>query len=147
MLTIKVLDKQMEEQAKQFFVAVFSKEPWNDDWSDKEQLDKYIKELVEQDHSLVFGLFDGEEMVGLSMGYAFHWYSGTEYYIKELCIKTEAQGRGLGTRFLGLMEKALVEKGIHQIFLQTDRNVPACDFYKKNGFFECEDIVSLAKRF
>lgn len=147
MLTIKALDEKLLEEIKTFFVEVFSKEPWKDDWSDESQLHEYIKELICQSHSMTFGLFEDEEMVGLSMGYFFHWYSGTEYYIKEICIKENEQGRGLGTQFLELIEKELVEKGIHQIFLLTDRNVPACQFYKKNGFSECQDTVAFAKSF
>ncbi|MDO5293155.1 MAG: GNAT family N-acetyltransferase [bacterium] len=84
-------------------------------------------------------------MVGLAMGSVKHWYSATQYYIDELCIIREEQGRGLGTRFLQYIEEFLLSKGIPQIFLQTDRPMPAYEFYKKNGFIELEDHVSFYK--
>lgn len=71
---------------------------------------------------------------------------GTEYSIDEFCIKTPEQGRGLGTRLLREIEICIREKGIQQIFLQTERAVPAYEFYRKNVFFELDEYVSLAKR-
>ncbi len=134
------------EQIKCFFRDVFTKEPWNDDWSDDGQLSMYITELICSGNSLTFGLFDGEDLVGLSMGHIKHWYSGTEYYIEELCIATERQGKGLGTQFVESIEKALREMEIDHIFLQTGRQMPAYRFYLRNGFSEMPDHVSFSKK-
>ena len=92
------------------------------------------------------GLFDDEdELIGISLGYIKHWYSGTEYIINELCIRTDRQGAGAGTFFIREIEKAIRELGLKQIFLLTDSNVPACEFYRKNGFTECTSNVAFAK--
>ena len=80
------------------------------------------------------------------MGYIKHWYSGTEYIINELCIRTDRQGAGAGTFFLREIEKAIRELGLKQIFLLTDSNVPAYEFYRKNGFIESETNVAFSKR-
>ncbi len=80
------------------------------------------------------------------MGHIRHWYTGTEYYIDELCIRTEKQGQGIGTLFLQKIEEAIRELGLVQIFLQTEQSVPAYEFYRKNGFLELEGHVSFAKR-
>lgn len=79
------------------------------------------------------------------MGNIKHWYTGTEYYIEELCIKREEQGRGLGTQFLKAIEGYIKSKGITHIFLQTERTVPAYSFYKKKGFVELTEHVSFIK--
>ncbi|MCR5848044.1 MAG: GNAT family N-acetyltransferase [Lachnospiraceae bacterium] len=142
---LKRLNLDDKEAIKEVFVGVFTREPWNDDWSDKEQLDLYIIDLIGQGYSLTYGLYDSDELIGISMGYIKHWYSGTEYIINELCIKTERQGEGAGTFFLSEIEKAIKELGLKQIFLLTDSNVPAYHFYKKNGFTECRENVSFAK--
>jgi aminoglycoside 6'-N-acetyltransferase I len=130
----------------ELFRDVFTNEPWNDDWSDEEQLYAYITDLTGQSYSLTFGFFDGDQLVALSMGYIKHWYSGTEYIINELCIRTERQGAGAGTFFIREIEKAIRELGIKQIFLLTDSNVPAYEFYRKNGFTEQTTNVSFSKR-
>ena len=88
MYTLKRLGPDDREEIKAVFVSVFTKEPWCDDWSDKEQLDLYIQDLIGQSYSLTYGLFDdADELIGISLGYIKHWYSGTEYIINELCIK------------------------------------------------------------
>ena len=130
---------------KAFFADVFTNEPWNDDWSDKDQLHNYILDLTGQSYSLTLGLFEGEEMVGLSMGYIKHWFRGTEYMIDEFCISRTRQHQGLGTKFMQEIEKYIKSIGLKQIFLQTDRNVPAYEFYKKTDSSNCRDMFRLQK--
>ena len=130
----------------ELFRDVFTNEPWNDDWSDEDQLYAYITDLTGQSYSLTFGFFDGDQLVALSMGYIKHWYSGTEYIINELCVDRKRQGQGIGSSFLKAIEEYLSENGISQIFLLTDRNVPAYQFYLKNGFQEQAGNVAFAKR-
>jgi aminoglycoside 6'-N-acetyltransferase I len=145
MYVLKRLSLDDKEIIKEVFVNVFTKEPWNDDWSDRKQLDMYISDLIGQGYSLTYGLYDLDELIGISMGYIKHWYSGTEYIINELCIKTDRQGNGAGTFFLAEIEKAVKGLGLKQIFLLTDSNVPAYDFYRKNGFVEAETNVAFSK--
>ena len=130
----------------QLFTDVFTNEPWNDDWSDARQLDAYISDLTGQSYSLTLGYFDGDRMVGLSMGHVKHWYTGTEYFIDEFCVARQYQGKGVGTGFMKAIEAFLLERQIVQIFLQTDRNAPAYAFYLHRGFHELTDHVSFAKR-
>lgn len=141
----KKLDESAISIIKELFVSVFSNEPWNDDWSDENQLHLYIQDLVGQSNSLTFGLFEETELIGISMGHIKHWYTGTEYFIDELCISTAKQGQGIGTIFLNMIEKSCRELELTHIFLLTGDNVPAFEFYKKNGFFKLENSVSLAK--
>ena len=147
MLKLKRLYIEDKEAITNVFIGVFTKEPWNDDWSDKNQLDMYINDLVGQSYSLTYGLYDDDELIGISMGYIKHWYSGTEYIINEFCIKTGRQGSGAGSFFIAEIEKAIKELGLKQIFLLTDSNVPAYHFYKKNGFVECTTNVAFSKCF
>lgn len=144
-MELKKLSINDKEAIKELFTGVFTGEPWNDDWSDSEQLDLYIEDLCGQGYSLTFGLYDGGELIGISMGDIKHWFRGTEYLINELCIKTDRQGTGAGTFFLTEIEKAVKEMGIKQIFLLTGRDVPAYNFYKKNGYVEESNTVPLSK--
>ncbi len=147
MYTLKRLSIDDKEEIKKVFVGVFTKEPWYDDWSDEEQLDMYICDLVGQGYSLTYGLNDDTgELIGISLGYIKHWYSGTEYIINELCIKTEKQGAGAGTFFIHAIEEAIKEQGLKQIFLLTESNVPAFEFYRKNGFVQSEYNVAFSKK-
>lgn len=84
---------------------------------------------------------------GISLGRVKHLYSGTEYYIEELCIKTEMQGIGIGSKFIEMIEKYLVKHNIHRIFLQTEKGMPAYDFYRKMDYNELIEHVSFVKNF
>ncbi len=128
------------------FVDVFTREPWNDDWSDTRQLDAYITDHIGQSSSLTLGCFDGGRLAALSMGHIIHWHSGTEYCIQEFCVARDLQGKGIGTAFLKEIEAFLLKNGVCQIFLQTERDVPAFGFYLRSGFAELKNHVSLAKR-
>ncbi|NLT09819.1 MAG: GNAT family N-acetyltransferase [Ruminococcus sp.] len=145
MTEIKELSMRDIGTVKQLFSAVFSAEPWNDDWSDDIQLHSYISDLMGNGNSLTFGLYVDGELAGASLGCIKHWWEGTEYNIGEFFIKTEVQGKGLGSEFLSMIEEELLSRGIRRIFLQTDRNLPAFGFYRNNGYELLQDHVSLVK--
>lgn len=145
MYELKRIGLNEKSQIKKLFKDVFTNEPWNDDWSDEEQLNMYMNDLIGQSYSLTYGLYDSDELIGLSMGYIKHWFRGTEYYIDELCIRTDRQGEGIGTFFMNEIEKAIGSIGIKKIFLQTDTFAPAYEFYKKRGFIEEKGHVSFSK--
>lgn len=131
---------------KDLFTDVFTKNPWNDDWSNENQLNAYLMDLMGQQNSLTFGLYDKEQLIGISLGHIKHWYEGTEYYIDELCVLTKQQGNGIGTKFLELLEIELYKRNIHHFFLLTDSDVPAYSFYKQLGFHELEKNVAFTKK-
>lgn len=142
---IKELTIEKIDIIKSFFKDVFMREPWNDDWSDDEQLHQYITDIIGNRNSLAFGLFEEEQLLGLALGNIKHWYTGTEFFVEEFCVKTEMQGQGLGTEFLRLLEVELRVRDIKTIFLMTGKEMPAFAFYKKNGFEEIINHVSLKK--
>ena len=132
-LTLRDLD-----EVKDLFTSVFTQEPWNDDWSDEAQLTAYLTDLMGNPNSLAFGLRSGGELIAASLGSVRHWYQGTEYYMDEFFIRADWQGKGLGRSFLEKAEEALKERGIHVLFLLTEKDVPAYGFYTHLGFRESE---------
>ena len=76
---IKELTIEKIDIIKNFFKDIFTREPWNDDWSDDEQLHQYITDIIGNRNSLAFGLFEGEQLLGLALGNIKHWYTGTEF--------------------------------------------------------------------
>ena len=141
----RVLDETYLPQIAQLYKAAFQGEPWNDDWSDTEQLNEYIKEISCNYRSLNYGLFINGELSAISIGMIRHWWEGTNYNLEELCISPDMQGRGIGTRFLVQIESELKALGIAGIFLQTDIDKPSYRFYRKNGFGELTKHVSFFK--
>jgi len=147
-LTLKEIDViSYAVEIMSLFKEVFSAPPWNEDWSDDDQLDNYLKDLTEVRNPLLYGLYEGNDLVGVSIGRIKHWCEGTEYFIEELCIRMDRQKKGYGKEFFSLIEKDLKEKGLDTIFLMTDRDKPAYEFYKKNGFKEIPELTSFIKSF
>lgn len=134
MTEMKQLGIDNIEEIKSLFYDIFTNEPWNDDWSDSVQLHKYMMDLIGNKNSLTLGIYENNNLIGLSMGSIMHWCAGTEYYIFEFCIKADKQGQGIGTEFLQAVEEYVKELNVTHIFLQTERTVPAYNFYQKNGF-------------
>jgi len=139
------VDESYLPQMAELYRESFSEEPWNDDWSDTKQLIEYMKDISKAYNALNYGLvFDGK-LVGMSVGKINHWWEGTNYNIEELCVSPSYQGQGVGSKFLGLIEQRVREKGLAGIFLQTDNDKPSYHFYHKNGFRDLDEHISLYK--
>lgn len=143
-MDIRELDSGDIEKIKKLMLDIFSGEPWNDVWTDK-QLHAYVSELIENKNSLSFGVYLDGNLIGMALGRTKSWYEGTEYWIEEFGILPDRQQSGTGSAFIEELEKILAEKGIEYIVLLTERNVPAYRFYKKNGFREKEENVFFVK--
>ena len=147
MTELRELSEQNFDEIKELFRSVFSAPPWNEDWSDDARLSDYLLDLIKVRTPVDLGLYEDGRLVGISVGCIKHWCSGSEYYIEELFIRTDAQGRGLGTEFIRLIEQYLKARDIRVIFLTTQRTHPAYSFYKKRGFNDLEGFVALVKAF
>jgi aminoglycoside 6'-N-acetyltransferase I len=143
-MIIRELDVSYFENIKALFRSVFSAPPWNEEWSD-DQLDSYIRELIEVRQPILYGLFDNDELIGMSISKVKHWCGGTAYFIEEFCIRGDKQGRGCGRKFFSLIEEKIKDKGLDTIFLMTERTQPAYEFYKHIGFTELPDLTSFVK--
>ncbi len=125
------------------FRKAFGGDPWNDDWSDREQLMEYIREISGSYHSLHFGLRIDGKLAAIAIGMVRHWWEGTNYNIEELYVDPDCQGQGIGSRFMKMIVDEIRERGLSGIFLQTDIDKPAFRFYQKNQFKNLETHVSL----
>ena len=140
-----ILDESYLDEMAELYKNAFAGKPWNDDWSNREQLYEYIKEISGAYNCLNFGLKMDGKLVAMSLGMIRHWWEGTNYNIEELCVMPELQGRGMGSRFMELIENDIQTRGAVGIFLQTDNDKPAYKFYKKIGFGDLGAHVSLYK--
>ncbi len=142
-----ILDKTYLPEMVKLYKSAFSGAPWNDDWSDEEQLTEYIKEKSGGFRAINYGMLLEGALVALSLGQITHWWEGTNYVLEELCVSPDVQGTGIGTRFMGLIEEDLKKRDAKGIFVQTDSDKPAYTFYHKNGFKDSSKHVSLFKGF
>jgi aminoglycoside 6'-N-acetyltransferase I len=142
----KLLDESYLNEMAKLYQSAFINEPWNDNWSDEEQLNLYIKDLACNSNSLNYGLLIDGKLEAVSIGMIKHWWQGTNYNIEELCVNPNLQGKGIGSRFLDMIENDIKKRGLAGIYLQTDLDKPSYKFYKKNGFEELDKHVSFYKK-
>ena len=65
--------------------------------------------------------------------------------MEEMFIKPQLQRKGLGSLLLKQVEEYVREKGLAGITLSTNKYAPAPNFYRKNGFVDCEHVLFMAK--
>lgn len=84
-------------------------------------------------------------MIAISLGMKKPWINGMEYYIDQFCVKTDLQGKGIGSYFLKLIEQDIRTEKMNAIILNTERGFPAEKFYLKNGFKSVDELIILIK--
>lgn len=145
-MNIKVLSANDTKKIKYIIYETFSREPWNDEWTDEKQFHQYIIDLTGNQNSLSLGLYDDAgEFIGVSLGRIKHWYTGNEYWIDDLAILPKSQGKGFGSKFIDLIEDYLKNNNINGIVLFTERDIPAYNLYVKKEFKELKKRVFFEK--
>lgn len=104
-----------------------------------------IHQVWSREDSLCMMLEDGEDIIGFVMGY-FEQYDDIQAYdLVEIVIAHGYQGRGMGTRFMQLLETKVKECGGAMIQLQAVNDERHNNFYSKLGFQNCSNLVLKSK--
>ena len=146
--TIMKIEKMTEEHLDEcvnLFTEVFSEAPWYDLYSSRRQVVDFFQNYFANNFFVGFVLKDEGVIAALSLGAKKPWIDGLEYYIDQFCVKTDLQGKGVGSRFINLIEKAVAKEGMNAIMLNTDEGFPAEQFYLKNGFTRANALLTLIK--
>lgn len=144
-MELHYLQKEQVKATAELYISVFSEEPWNEEYDSFEQVEALIRNFMSKDCYLNFVAIEENEVIGLCLGLKKPWIKGIEYYIDEFCIKTDRQGRGLGSAFLAQIEAEILRLGMDGMMLNTEKGVPAEKFYLKNGFHQLDDLIVLGK--
>jgi aminoglycoside 6'-N-acetyltransferase I len=126
-------------------VNVFNHEPWNDKWS-IEVAEQYLLDYIKTPGFRGFIAEDETELKGFVFGYCKRWWKADEFFVNEMCVQIDEQRSGIGTKLIKYLEKSLVNEGVENITLLTNRGIPAEEFYKKNGFSVIDRVIFLHKR-
>jgi ribosomal protein S18 acetylase RimI-like enzyme len=103
----------------------------------------YLARKLAYDPELVLVAREGARVVGTVVG----GYDGVRGWIYHLAVAPPARRRGIATRLMAAVERALVARGCPKINLQVrGDNLEVVAFYKHLGY-ELEERASLGKRF
>jgi aminoglycoside 6'-N-acetyltransferase I len=132
------------EQCIELYIRVFNSEPWNESWT-YETTKERLSDLLHTPKSLVFALFDNHKLVGFIGGNCKKNYGGMTFYLAELCIDNEIQGKGYGSKLLKHLEKKLKAMNVQSIYLLTMNGGQAEAFYNKNNYAVNENRIVMLK--
>ena len=140
----KISEKHIEECAD-LFIDVFTKPPWNDTYNSREQVITFFQNYIDNNYFVGYVLKEQTSIIALSIGMKKPWINGMEYYIDQFCVKSDFQGKGIGSYFLRLIEHEIQIEKMNAIMLNTESGFPSEIFYRKNGFQLVDGLITLVK--
>lgn len=130
--------------AADLYVTVFNSAPWHDRWTAATARLR-LADILATPGAFGFALLDGD-LLGFALGFAEPWFDGAHFYLKEMCVRTDCQRMGLGSRLLRHLEQALQERRIDRVYLLTAHEGPAQAFYAKHGYYTSPKMRLMAHR-
>lgn len=124
------------------FAKCFQQDPWNEEWTIQQALDR-LQEIMSSPHALGYTVYHEGKMIGMLCGRVMTFMDFKEFWIDDFCISNNYQGKGLGSQFLDEVKIFLKDKEISRITLNTTRGFLSDKFYKKNGFKESDNLVTM----
>ncbi len=120
------------------YSSVFSAKPWSEPWTESAAL-KRLSHLFESADAV--GLVaEAKKLEGFLLGATEPFYYGDMYYLREMCVAPDSQGQGVGSALLQALNRELAARQVKGLYLITEREIPAADFYIKNGIAPSSDI-------
>lgn len=134
------------EECTKLYTDVFNGEPWNDGW-EEEDARKRLLEIFSNRKFVGIGILDEEQnIIGFLIGHTEKWLSNHHFYLNEMCVESEMQGKGIGSRLIKELELLCDKHNISHIYLLTAREGQAEAFYKRNGFYVSPKMILMLKR-
>lgn len=144
-MKLKKICKEDIEELVDIYINTFSKEPWYDEFNDRNLVVKFFNNHLNNNYFIGYILLLDNNIIGMSLGMKKPWENGMEYYIDQFLINYEYQNKGYGKYFLKEIENDLKKLKINGILLNTERDFLSYDFYIKNGFSDFKDLSVLGK--
>jgi len=143
-------DISLTEDSVDLFIDVFSRPPWNDVYESKNAVIDFFNAFIRLPNFKGYQLMDdNNKVIGVSIGFIKPWMKNGElryeYFLDQLCIDCNQQGRGLGKYFMQEIENKLRIENINDIILNTESSSPAYHFYIKIGFHDMKEYGFLSK--
>ncbi len=124
--------------------SVYNSEMWQCHWTN-ETATEYLTDFFDMKNFVGYVLEDGKTIIGGVFAHKKVWWNNSEIFVEEMFIKPEQQHKGYGSMLMRQIEKYINENRFAGITLSTNKYAPAPNFYRKNGFVDCEHVLFMAK--
>ena len=123
---IRVEKLELSDHSSIKKVAELEREIFPDAWSEKE-----VESTVSQKHAFCAIAKEKEKIVG----YFLCYFVLDEWEIARIAVSPDDRRKGIGQKLFDFMMDVCKEKGMARLLLDVrEFNLPAINFYKKNGF-------------
>lgn len=133
------------DSAVALFVEVFAAEPWNEVWS-RPSAQRRLGDLVRSPGFMGVAALRGGELVGFALGRLEAYREEEHYHLQEMCVSTQCQRQGVGTKIVAYLQERLEERGCKQIYLLTMRESAPEAFYLQCDFSPSRHTAVMVKK-
>ena len=143
-MEISMYKEEHFDQVLEIYSRAFSAPPINYTFITPVKAARYVRDITLTPGFLGYTFWD-EQMVAFVFGVLDDYFDGTMFQVKEFAVRSDMHRSGVGTKAMGLLEAKLSGFNVDAINLNTSRLLPAYGFYRKIGYVEIDENVSLMK--
>lgn len=125
------------QECSGIFIEAYNREPWNNEWA-PDTAPLILNCYFNTPGFMGWTATSGNRIVGCCLGNSEPYYTGHNFYLREIFVSVGSQKSGIGKALMAAMKKDLEDVGIKTIILFTYQSL--FDFYTKSGFSELKDM-------
>jgi ribosomal protein S18 acetylase RimI-like enzyme len=127
-------------ECSQLYSQVFSSPPWSEAWNATAAA-KRLQETFATPGFVGIGYFANNQLQGMVLGHREQWLDSKHFYLKEMCVQTTLQSKGIGKKLLQSLKVNLQAQQVQKIYLLTMRDGNAQQFYLNQDFKLSDKLV------
>jgi aminoglycoside 6'-N-acetyltransferase I len=145
MLKFRDMLPEDADNAAALMLEVVQEPPFSYDFMDKAKAGRYINDITRTPGFHGFVCEDGQGLRAFCIGLLCDYFSAPYYEIKEIFVRSNLQGTGIGAALLRFAEDWARARGAAAVSLATSPDIPAYGFYLKNGYAAADSSVHMSK--
>ena len=140
-MIVRKIESSDIDPCAELFAEVFREAPWNEPWSHKKAMER-LAHLYDSKGFVGFLIEKEKDIMGIVLGNVEPFAGGDVFYLREMCIKKEEQGKEYGKRLISYLHSELAAQKIAGSYLITRRNGLAATFYLANGYnYDEQEVI------
>jgi aminoglycoside 6'-N-acetyltransferase I len=141
---IQIFTQQHLDECASLFLEVFNSEPWNESWN-FEKAKLLLSQILNTPNCVGLVLQQKNIILGFVIGYCEQRDKGKNFFLKEMCVRSNQQRQGIGTKLIQYLTSQLNQVGVNLIYLLTMKDEYTEEFYLKNGFQSSFRMIVMTK--
>ncbi|MBP1560718.1 MAG: GNAT family N-acetyltransferase [Oscillospiraceae bacterium] len=141
---IRKMMKSDIHSCSEILCAVYNNELWQCRWT-AETAYAYLEDYFNARKFAGFVMEENDKIIGAMFAHEKIWWNNSELFIDEMFVLPELQRNGYGSMLIKVAEDYVKAHKLAGFTLSTNKYAPAPNFYRKNGFTDCEHILFMCK--